>query len=1102
VKSNRLSAKFNIQPGEERMVALLLLQYFLLGGAFNFVQTAAFTLFLVQFSAQTLAYVYIVNALVGTLIAAIYLRLGQRISFRNLLAANLGFLLALVIGFRLGLGISGADWIVFALPILFQILVNLGNLSFWPLAGRLFNVRQGKRLFGLVGSGQWIAIVLTGFLIPILVAWIGTVNLLILGAVSLIGALVVNRAITRVYATELQAKTEEPAPSKARQSKANLSGGLLRNRYILLVFTLVFLWWLAFFFLDNLFYAVAAVQFPDAEALASFLGLFLGGLGILTLICNFFLTGPVISRYGLQTSLLVLPILLVFGTGSMTLLATLGLAAGLLFWLATSNKLLDMSLGLSIDRAAQTILYQPLPPRQRLQVQTLADGVIQPLSNGAAGLALLALGALFASYTIPLIWGILFIVIAWAITAFWLGREYPRMLVQALAGRRLEGIQMQFCDASSQAALMDGLRNPKPIAAIYAANTLESIDSDLITNALPEMLHHPSPEVRRDALQRIERLGVTSALPLVKEICQHDSSPAVQSTALLTLATLGKSATFDELYGYLDHSDRQVRLSAIVGLVRIGEDAEGNSTAEQRLMAMMGSSQADERLLAAQALGEINEQRYFQSVLVLLGDEDPAVRCAALKSAGRLNHPLLWEQIIQALELRETHAAAEAALVCGGTQALPAIAEAFANSQASRHTLVGLERACGRIQGEEALTLLKNKIGVPDQEVRMQALRSLNRCGYLASSTELGHVKEQIRSELSQATWILRTINLLRDDQELTLLRNALDLELEQSLERAFFLLSFIGGKSILQARENLRLASPEKRAYAQEVIEISTPKEMKSALIPFVEELTPVQQLEHLAVIFPQPDRKLEQGLRDLLTAPRGTLMPWTQAVALFKLKDVSQTDLVATFLTAPEPLLREKAIHTLAKIHPDHREFGRALFNDPDPRVARTARCWTESQNGVTGMLSTVEKVIILKGASIFSETPDNILAEVAQALEEIDVAGEETIFEEGDPGDSMYIVASGRMRVHDGAHTLNTLVEGDVFGEMVLLDPETRVASVTAEEDSLLLQLDQDAFYDLMTDRIEVARGIIQLLSHRLRQRVRDINDLRARYETIQA
>ena len=74
------------------------------------------------------------------------------------------------------------------------------------------------------------------------------------------------------------------------------------------------------------------------------------------------------------------------------------------------------------------------------------------------------------------------------------------------------------------------------------------------------------------------------------------------------------------------------------------------------------------------------------------------------------------------------------------------------------------------------------------------------------------------------------------------------------------------------------------------------------------------------------------------------------------------------------------------------------------------------------------------------------------------------------------------------------LNDLSERDVFGEMALLDPEPRSASVTALEDSQLFRLDQIPFYDLMADRAEVARGIIHVLTQRLRGRMHDLNVLR--------
>jgi len=64
------------------------------------------------------------------------------------------------------------------------------------------------------------------------------------------------------------------------------------------------------------------------------------------------------------------------------------------------------------------------------------------------------------------------------------------------------------------------------------------------------------------------------------------------------------------------------------------------------------------------------------------------------------------------------------------------------------------------------------------------------------------------------------------------------------------------------------------------------------------------------------------------------------------------------------------------------------------------------------------------------------------------------------------------------------LATLGDGEVFGEMAVLDPEPRMASVSAIEDTLLLRMDGSALQDLMTEYDEIARGIVRMLCRRLR------------------
>ena len=139
--------------------------------------------------------------------------------------------------------------------------------------------------------------------------------------------------------------------------------------------------------------------------------------------------------------------------------------------------------------------------------------------------------------------------------------------------------------------------------------------------------------------------------------------------------------------------------------------------------------------------------------------------------------------------------------------------------------------------------------------------------------------------------------------------------------------------------------------------------------------------------------------------------------------------------------------------------------------------------STSGNQGLL-LIEKVLLLKSLSIFSETPETILAELAPLMQEEEVEQGTLIFEEGEPGDCMYVIFTGEIEIHKGKTTLAVLQAKEVFGELSLLDAETRSATATAKTDCFLFKIDQEPFYELIESRPEVAMGFIKILCKRLR------------------
>lgn len=140
----------------------------------------------------------------------------------------------------------------------------------------------------------------------------------------------------------------------------------------------------------------------------------------------------------------------------------------------------------------------------------------------------------------------------------------------------------------------------------------------------------------------------------------------------------------------------------------------------------------------------------------------------------------------------------------------------------------------------------------------------------------------------------------------------------------------------------------------------------------------------------------------------------------------------------------------------------------------------------NAVQSEVLAREEVISKLGRlPIFSQIDARQVDAIAAKLKFVTVAAGETIFAEGEPGDSMNVIVQGLISIHKQGRILKRLGPLEIFGEMALFDPSPRVAAASALEETTLLRLDKDSFFELTRDHPALAIGMLRVFTERLKE-----------------
>lgn len=1099
----RLWRALNIRENEGALVGLLLLHSFFVGLPRILGGTAAGTLFLREYDAQSLPVVYVAAAFITPLVGLTFTRLGNRVAFDRVLLANLALQYLSLVGFYWVFVLVDKPWPAMAFAIWFQVVWVITSLEFWGLAGRLFDVRQAKRLFVLIGSGEVVAMIGVGVLGAPLIDLVSVEGLILIGSSGILGSMVLVVFMRSHYADRMEESpvsrlSENYSEAQTRSARTRM------RRYVLSIGLVAAVAYTTYFFIDNAFITQVEQRFlEDSTRVANFLIIFFAIAGACRLFTRLFLSERVISRFGVGGGLILLPVMILIGSGAVITAEIAGAALTTIFLLATITKLFDQMFRYSTDRSALLVLYQPLPARQEVQAQTFIESIVEPITGGITGVALLILVNRPGFESVQFYYVIVVILVVWIGITVYISRGYRRMVLAALRGRTSVHT-LSFEDPASIAIIQERLNSQHVGEVLYALNVLDTLDHEAITDVLVQLLGHPNRIVQQNALQRIANRGLTQALGPVTALAHHHPDVQVQSAAIRTLAGLDADNAFEQLSPYLQDTRPQIRHSAMIGLLTSGE-LEGVVASARYLLKMHESPDPGERTQAAFILGEVGNHDFYRPLVNLLGDDDPQVRHAAIIATGKLRNPDLWSAVIPGLASSDTRGVAIYALSNADSAAIADFDATYDDPQIPQRTLIELARIAGRIQDEAMVMFLRMRALFPNLDVRLQVLSSLNAQGFQARDDyEQAKVDRAIDAELETAAWLIASLAEFYQSPDTQQLADALTIELDKTRLRILHWLSFVFDPEVVgRIRTNLSQYAQDQHAYALEALDNLLPQDQKIWILPVFDDLTPAQQLIRLQERFPQTMTGPVERIIDIVKQSNRWVTPWLRACAIFAAtkfpeRSTDLTSAVVSVLKDPAPLVAETALWALHRLSPplyhvraEQLEYGNASetqeFLKTIGVLQRVVRRISQEVSGGRPLLLTMEKVMILKGVDIFSATTEEHLVDIAYQLDSVECLRGEHIVNVGEAADCMYVIVAGEVRVHDRGTFIADLYDGNFFGELALLDDQPRSASVTALRDTHLLRLDRVVFQEIIHDYPEVTQGIMRALTQRLRNSI---------------
>jgi AAA family ATP:ADP antiporter len=768
----------DVRRGEWRSLLKAFATLLLLIMAHTTLETARDALVLTRLPSRALGVVYVAVAVCALPAVGLASRTAVRLGARRALGAGIVTAAALLVAlFVLPMNRATAVAVYVTSGLIGAVLVPL----YWNLLASLFNVAQARRLLGIVGAAAVLGGVLGSTAAAALLEILNTRALLLVSAATLLVTLLV-----LVWVPAGDGPTVLPSTG-VLPSRRN-ADDLRREPFLRRIALLVVVSTAAALFVDYFFKWTVARTVPHQE-IARFVANYYAWLNGLSLVAQVFVTGALVRRIGVATTMVVTPMLLLLG-GVGTLVGAGALTAVLVL------KAVDGTLRNSVHRVTTELVYLPVPAVVRARTKPFIDGALARMTQAVAGLLLLALGGAnwLSSWLLA---GIVVVAVAgWLAVAATTRGPYLGLLRHAVMGEPVAQPDLDPIDMESAETLVERLADQDRLIVLGAMNVLARRGRGRLIPALI-LLH----EDRGVLVRALDLFGASPREDWIARARQllRDPREAVRTAAARALAKHGRLDARDIA---LD-ADPRLHAYATLHLALASPEPDPlDDPAIARLVDQPGPEGEEARLGLLAVIVDVKRTERVSRLLAALETRsrpsrewtEGLARAAESQQASALIAPL-----ISRLVLPETRETVRSALVSFDRTAMDEVWGTLLDPLRQRRLRVHLPNTLARFGTKAAAELLLRCVETEaDGLVRYKAIRGLGRVvadgGVTVDRARVerlayANLVEHFRLLGLRAPFSSPSPNDATASTTRFLLVGLLDDKLRQSLERAFRLL-------------------------------------------------------------------------------------------------------------------------------------------------------------------------------------------------------------------------------------------------------------------------------------------------------------------------